>query len=146
MDAAAAITTSLFTLLRDDSELAAACGPTYDGPHARLPEDEPFPYIHHRLAPTEGADNATRAATYTVEVWDWGENQARLWRIRARLLALLDLARVTVPGQGVLRLWFASETPLPNADRNVLTTALVFTARFARAGEVRAIQDTKKGP
>lgn len=146
VDVTGAIITALFERLRDDTSLAALMGEAWTGPHARLPEDTPFPYIHHRLASLEGADNATRPATYTVEIWDWGENQQRLWAIRGRLMALLDMARVNVPGQGVLRLWFASETPLPNADRNVLTTALVFSARYARAGEVRNITQEKGTP
>lgn len=143
MDAVQALTTALYDRLAGDEALAAAVGDHWQGPYLVPPVDAPWPYLWHRLDTSEGADNATRPATYTVEVWDYGETLARIWAIRARLIALLDLARVEVPGHGTARLWFNTETVMPNEDRNVNTLALVFTVRYARAGEVRAIQATK---
>lgn len=144
MDATKAIITALYSRMLNDTalvDLMRGTRPHWEGPYTRVPEDPPWPFITHRLSTIEGADNATRPANYTIEVWDWGEDMTRIWAVRARLMAILDLARITIPGQGVLRLWFSSETTLPNADRNELNTTLAFTVRYARAGEVRAITE-----
>lgn len=143
MDVTAAVMTSLFHRLRDDPQLATIMSKntTWGGPYSKAPPDPPTPYIVHRLGTLEGQDNATRPASYTVEVWDAGENMDRIWAVRARLMALLDLARINVPNQGTLRLWLASETALPDFDRNWLNTTLTFMVRYARAGEVRAITE-----
>lgn len=143
MDATKAILTTLYNALLNDTELAAVIGPHYQGPYHRTPVDAEFPFLTHKLDTLSGADSATRPASYTLEAWDLGETTDRLWNIRERLLALLDLARFTAPTQGIVRLWHASETWMPNEDRNVMTLALTFTVRYARAGEVRAIQDQK---
>lgn len=142
------VMTALFHHLRNDPQLNAllrAKAIIWGGPYIKAPPDPPTPYIVHRLGSLEGADNATRPASYTVEVWDAGESMTRIWAARERLMAILDLARITVPNQGVMRLWFASETTLPDFDRNWLNTTLVFTTRYARAGEVRNIQTEKEG-
>lgn len=143
MDVTQAVLTALYDALKGDADLAAIIGGHWQGPYHRLPVDATWPYIAHRLDTGEGLDNATRPATYTVEVWDYGETTDRIWAIRARLMALLDHARFTVPGQGIARLWHATDAWMPNEDRNVMTLALVFTVRYARAGEVRAIQEVK---
>lgn len=143
MDVTQAVLTALYDALAGDAQLAGIVGSHWQGPFHRLPVDATWPYIAHRLDTGEGLDNATRPATYTVEVWDYGETTDRIWAIRARLMALLDHARFTVPGQGIARLWHATDAWMPNEDRNVMTLALVFTVRYARAGEVRAIQATK---
>lgn len=143
MDVTQAVLTTLYHHLRDDQLLADAVGEHYEGPYARTPEDARWPYLWHRLDTLEGADNATRPATYTIEVWDYGQTLDRIWRIRARLNTLLDHARLNASSQGIIRLWFASETSMPSADRNVMTLALTYTLRYARAGEVRAIQQLK---
>lgn len=143
MDVTQAVLTALYDALKGDAQLAGIVGGHWQGPFHRLPVDATWPYIAHRLDTGEGLDNATRPATYTVEVWDYGETTDRIWAIRERLMALLDHARFTVPGQGIARLWHATDAWMPNEDRNVMTLALVFTVRYARAGEVRAIQATK---
>ncbi len=140
MDATQAILTALYQRLRTDPGLAAAVGPHWQGPYHRLPVDAVFPYLAHRFDTGEGVDNATKPGTYTVEVWDYGETTDRIWAIRAHLMALLALTRITVPGQGVLRTWHSTDVWMPNEDRNVMTLALVFDARYARAGEIAAIQ------
>jgi hypothetical protein len=143
MDVTQAVLTALYELMLNDADLAILVGSHWQGPYHRLPVDTAWPYVHHRLDTLEGVDNATRPATYTVEVWDYGDTTDRIWAIRERLMALLDHARFTVPGQGIARLWHSSEAWMPNEDRNVATLALVFTLRYARAGEVRSIQATK---
>ena len=144
MDATRAVLIALYNLLKNDATLAATIGEHWEGPYHRLPVNAEWPYVHHRLDSLEGVDNATRPATYTIEVWDYGETTDRIWSIRARLMALLDLARIQADGQGTMRLWHAADVWMPNEDRNVMTLALTFTVRYARAGEVRAIQ-TQKG-
>lgn len=134
-----AIITHLWTLMRSDSTLAAEFGSDWPGPQARPPADTPWPYIFHKLETSESFDNATRSGTYRVEIWDYGASLNRTWRIRSRLMHLLDLSRHHIPGQGTLRLWYSSETSMPNEDTNVMTHALVFTIRHARAGEVAGI-------
>ena len=143
MDVTKAVLTALYELLLNDATLAQLVGSHWQGPYHRLPVDATWPYIAHRLDTGEGVDAATRPATYTIEVWDYGETTDRIWAIRERLMALLDHARFTVPGQGIARLWHSTDAWMPNEDRNVMTLALVFTLRYARAGEVRAIQEAK---
>lgn len=144
MDVTKAVLTTLYELMLNDTQLANLVGSHWEGPYHRLPTDAKWPYIHHRLDTSSGVDNATRPATYTIEIWDYGETTDRIWAIRARLMALLDMARTAIPSQGTLRTWHETDAWMPNEDRNVMTLALVFTARYARAGEVQAIQ-TQKG-
>lgn len=144
MDATKAVLQAVYDALLADTDLAEAIGDHYQGPYHRTPVDATFPFLVHKLDTGEGLDNATKPAVYTIEVWDYGETTDHLWAIRARLMALLDMARLTAPTQGVVRLWHASDAWMPNEDRNVMTLALTFTVRYARAGEVAAIQ-TQKG-
>lgn len=137
------IITSLWTLLRDDLILQAEFNLNWPGPLTRPPADTEFPYLHHVLETAEGADNATRTGSYRVEIWDYGTSLNRTWRIRDRLIQLLDLSRHQIPTQGTLRLWFTSETSMPNEDTNVMTHALIFTVRHARAAEVAGTLATK---
>lgn len=144
MDVTKAVLTTLYELLLNDATLAQLVGSHWQGPYHRLPVDATWPYIHHRLDTLEGVDGATKPAAYTVEVWDYGDVTDRIWSIRGRLMALLDHARHNAAGQGTARTWHSSDAWMPNEDRNVMTLALTFTLRYARAGEVRAIQ-TQKG-
>lgn len=139
MDATQAVLTRLYQVLKDDPELATVMGAGYEGPYHRAPAEVRFPYLVHRLDTLEGVDNATKPAAYHLEVWDWGDTTDRLWAIRARLMALLGLARYQAPGQGAFRLWHASDAWMPNEDRNVMTLTLTFSVRYARASEVRAM-------
>lgn len=143
MDATKAVLQAVYNHLRNDAQLAARVGQHYRGPYHRTPVDAIFPFLVHKLDTSTGADNATRPASYSLEVWDHGETTDRIWSIRERILALLDLARLTAPTQGVARFWHANDVWIPNEDRNVMTLALTFTARYARAGEVTNIQATK---
>lgn len=138
MDTTEAIITHLFETLRDDTELKDVLGSDYHGPLIRVPPDTMWPFLKHNMDSREGVDLVTRPGTYQVEVWDYGETLTRVWDTRARLMALLDNTIHRISGQGALRLWFTSETMLPNEDTNVMTLALVFTIRYARSGEVRA--------
>lgn len=144
MDVTQAILTTTYDLLRGDAQLKARIGSHYEGPYHRTPVDAVSPFLVHKLDTNTGLDTATRPATYTLSAWDYGETTDRLWAIRERALALLDLARLSVPGQGIARFWHASDVWMPNEDRNVMTLALTFTVRYARAGEVANIQ-TQKG-
>lgn len=144
MDVTQAIITELWNVLRADSDLQAIIGAHFAGPLTKVPADTAFPFLVHKLDTGDGLDRATRPGTYTVEVWDYGTSMSRTWAIRERLMALLDNARVTVPGQGIARFWHASDAQMPNEDRNVTTIALTFQVRYARAGEVRNIL-TQKG-
>lgn len=134
-----AVFTALWTLMRNDPVLQAEFSPDWPGPLARPPADTEWPYLFHKLETAESFDNATRGGTYRVEIWDYGTSLNRTWRIRARLMHLLDLSLRHIPNQGALRLWFSSETSMPNEDTNVMTHALVFTVRHARAGEIAGI-------
>ena len=143
MDATKAALRVIFTALTNDTLLADLIGAHWQGPYHRVPDDAVFPFLVHKLDTGEGLDNATKPAVYTVEAWDYGDTTDLLWAVRARLMALLDLARFTAPTQGTVRLWHASDAWMPNEDRNVMTLALTFTVRYARAGEVHAIQVQK---
>jgi len=136
MDVTQAVITRLWDALRSDTELNALMGAEYAGPLLKVPVDTLWPFLVHRLDTLDGVDRATRPASYTLEVWDYGTSFTRVWAVRARLMAILDGARFTVPGQGALRLWHASDAQLPNEDRNVMTLALTFQVRYARSGEV----------
>lgn len=146
MDATKAVLSVLYDALKNDAALQATCADaygTFPGPYHRAPVDAAWPYLTHRLETLQGVDNATRPASYTLTIWDYGDTTDRIWAIRARVMALLDLSRFTAPGQGVVRLWHAAETSMPTEDTNVMSLALVFEVRYARAGEIRNIQDTK---
>ena len=144
MDATRAVLQAIYDALTADAQLGERIGTHWQGPYHRTPVDATFPFLVHKLDTSEGLDNATKPAVYTLEVWDYGESTDAIWTIRERLMALLDMARLAATGQGILRLWHASDTWMPNEDRNVMTLALTFTARYARAGEVANIQ-TQKG-
>lgn len=143
MDATKAVLQVAYDAILDDTQLAEIVGDHWQGPYHRVPDDADFPLLVHKLDTGEGLDNATKPAVYTIEAWDYGDTTDRLWAIRARLMAIFDLARFTAPTQGAIRFWHASDVWMPNEDRNVLTLALTFTVRYARAGEVRAIQIEK---
>lgn len=144
MDATRAVLQAIYGTLTADAQLGERIGAHWQGPYHRTPVDAIFPFLVHRLDTGEGLDNATKPATYTVEVWDLGETTDAIWAIRERLMALLDMARLAATGQGTVRLWHASDTWMPNEDRNVMTLAMTFTVRYARAGEIANIQ-TQKG-
>ena len=143
MDVTEAVLTAAYNTLLNDTDLKEAVGPHFEGPYHRTPVDATFPFIVHRLDTTEGLDNATKPATYSVEVWDYGETTNTIWSIREALMALLGLGRITVTNQGTARFWHSNDVWMPNEDRNVMTLTLIFTVRYARAGEVRSIQNQK---
>lgn len=144
MDATQDILTTLYERLALDPDLQTTIGPHYAGPHHKAPRDTPWPYLTHKLDTLDGFDRATRPATYQLHAWDRDDTTDRLWSVRARVMALLDGARLTVPTQGALRLWHASDAWLPDEDPDVVHLVLSFAVRYARAGEVRAIL-TEKG-
>lgn len=136
-DVTQAIITALWNLLVQDPNLVDLMPDDYAGPLTKAPADTTMPFMVHRVNTLDGLDLATKPAVYTIEIWDYGTDMgARIWPVRARLMALLHQARINVPQQGILRLWHVSETQMPNEDTSVMTLALTFDARYARAGEV----------
>lgn len=147
MDVTQAIITRLSQHISGDADLQALMPSDFGGPWMKVPADTTMPFLVHRLDTIDGLDRATRPANYTIEVWDYGTSMGdKVWPIRERLMALLDNVRLTVPNQGTLRLWHASDAQLPNEDTNVMTLALTFQARYGRSGEVRnMLLQTQKG-
>lgn len=141
MDATEAVLTSLWTTLTQDAQLIDLTEGVrlYHKP----PRDITWPYLTHKLDTITALDNGVRPATYTVHVWDRGPNTDRVWAIREHLMRLLDLSRHSIPTQGIARLWHATDAWVPDEDANVTHLVLVFTARYARAGEIASIQAQK---
>jgi hypothetical protein len=143
MDVTRAIIETLFAYLAADEPLGEVMGSRYSGPHYKPPKDTPFPYITQNLETLEAADRATRAAIYTLTIWDYGENGSRIFNIRGELMRLLDNARFTIPNQGILRLWHVNDIWVPDEDPNILRLTMTFEGRYNRSGEIQRISTNK---
>lgn len=139
MDLEQALVTAAYNRLVSSPDLAAALG----GPPAvylSYPDEaeQAYPFVVHRLEWNSPEDLVTRHGYYSLALWDRSDTAARLFAMRAEIVALFDVQTLTVPELVVARFWLDTPTGfVPDPEPGVWHYEMRFYLRTTRSGEIQ---------
>jgi len=149
VDLIEALLSDIYNLVTGDAAMQTLMGGSVvergEWLHQELDKVDPeLPYLVHSFEEeTVGTDCGFANGFYTVDAYVYCEKRAdkeKLYRIRGRLVELLDERYLTNPIYSYCFLWLEGRgRRLPTDSTEVKRYSLPFRARYARTQEIKAI-------
>ena len=128
---------ALWTRITTDGTHVTLMGGTPRLYHVWAIPDAEFPYLVHRLElRSPGNHNIEPEGTYLIDLWTYSPNAQSALNIKARIMALLDNYKSTTAQTTDWRLWWQTDTFVPESTPQIWHLAMQFNVKYLKDADV----------
>lgn len=130
---------ALWTRLTTDSTLKTLTSNPVRLYHVWAIADATMPYLVHRLdLRSAGNHNIEPEGTYLIDIWTYSPSQQSALNIKERIMTLLDNYTSTTAQTTDYRLWWQTDTFVPETVQGINHLAMQFNLKYLKDSDIGA--------